>query len=627
MVMGTSSRVLGMLPILFMVIWAAHAQEIASEHSLDQVVPESILADGVVENGDAVTDVTGIEEDEEEAASTSALGNSSHNETVIPKLDPHELVKRLEDRFDPYDADQYANGTVKNNSLGLNRLIGDGRHGASKIGENGKVKSPGYTTEDAYTGPEGHYYIGAGRRRIGAGFGPRRRRTKSGEWEGHDGGDDEEEDSGELTDEQQQLQKECLANAKAEAEENSGNVLEELLTEVQGEVVDVGSAKGTGAQCTWKNAKTQAVVTVNTDKAGTYKQSFPRCEFFHVECEKEGFINGTGAGACSEPFILWAKSQYHSTGISEFLPQGEIRVVLTWTANDKYLKDLDLHLLIPGERDVMLSGYEKYLPYANMSMKDYSHNKSASSLNVREIRFNDTDLSRHADPLDQPNHIYWDNSGFKHWYPYATYELDYGSIFGVADVGGPEVIHIFKKQAKQYLVYIDCWSADEYEDRWGFDTDRPLTRKALYEFRKWSYATVRVFDGDRQTSCTSISQAKLRTTTRWDAVLLHGEQDGASGNVVMPHLGLNQFNQESPYVMDPTPSPTPAPPIEILPTPAPTHKCDGDHGCSVHEGGICIKDGNDWECGCEEGLQCVNHIGFGDCDNKHMPHNCQPVKA
>jgi len=37
------------------------------------------------------------------------------------------------------------------------------------------VKPPGYTYHDAMTGPDGHYYLGSGRRRIGAGFGRRRR--------------------------------------------------------------------------------------------------------------------------------------------------------------------------------------------------------------------------------------------------------------------------------------------------------------------------------------------------------------------------------------------------------------------------------------------------------------------
>merc|ERR1719183_1990026 len=36
---------------------------------------------------------------------------------------------------------------------------------------------PGYVTGDTSTGPAGHYYLGPSRRRIGAGFG-RRRRTK-----------------------------------------------------------------------------------------------------------------------------------------------------------------------------------------------------------------------------------------------------------------------------------------------------------------------------------------------------------------------------------------------------------------------------------------------------------------
>lgn len=77
------------------------------------------------------------------------------------------------------------------NSVGANTLTGDGHKAASKLeadddGEDPaadpgiergsyKVKSPGYIEQDAYTSEDGHYYIGLSRRRIGAGFGRRRR--------------------------------------------------------------------------------------------------------------------------------------------------------------------------------------------------------------------------------------------------------------------------------------------------------------------------------------------------------------------------------------------------------------------------------------------------------------------
>jgi len=50
-----------------------------------------------------------------------------------------------------------------------------GVRGLPKKYPNGKVRPPGYTTHDAHLGPSGHYYIGVARRRIGAGFGRRRR--------------------------------------------------------------------------------------------------------------------------------------------------------------------------------------------------------------------------------------------------------------------------------------------------------------------------------------------------------------------------------------------------------------------------------------------------------------------
>jgi len=76
---------------------------------------------------------------------------------------------------DPFNCDEEIDGKdcVYINSRGKNSDTG-GIKGLPKI-INGKVRPPGYTTDDAHTGPYGHYYIGESRRRIGAGFGRRRR--------------------------------------------------------------------------------------------------------------------------------------------------------------------------------------------------------------------------------------------------------------------------------------------------------------------------------------------------------------------------------------------------------------------------------------------------------------------
>jgi hypothetical protein len=76
-------------------------------------------------------------------------------------------------RFEGHIDDAEDAAYYKRNSLGKNRIFGDGHN--SKIMKNGKVRPPGYTIDDASTGPRGHFYIGASRRRIGGGFGRRRR--------------------------------------------------------------------------------------------------------------------------------------------------------------------------------------------------------------------------------------------------------------------------------------------------------------------------------------------------------------------------------------------------------------------------------------------------------------------
>jgi len=57
----------------------------------------------------------------------------------------------------------------KKNSLGLNI------HTGGRVYAHKSVKKEGYTTKQAWTGKKGHYYLGPSRRRIGAGFGRRRR--------------------------------------------------------------------------------------------------------------------------------------------------------------------------------------------------------------------------------------------------------------------------------------------------------------------------------------------------------------------------------------------------------------------------------------------------------------------
>merc|ERR1711907_338485 len=82
------------------------------------------------------------------------------------------LVRALEGHVDDDEDRTY----FRKNSVGANRLTGTKTY-RSKY-ENGLLRPPGYVTGDSSLGPHGHYYIGPSRRRIGAGYG-RRRRTKT----------------------------------------------------------------------------------------------------------------------------------------------------------------------------------------------------------------------------------------------------------------------------------------------------------------------------------------------------------------------------------------------------------------------------------------------------------------
>jgi len=67
------------------------------------------------------------------------------------------------------------------NSLGVNRILGKRKFRSkyqTREGMEGLVRPPGYVTADTSQGPQGHYYLGPSRRRIGAGFGRRRRHIK-----------------------------------------------------------------------------------------------------------------------------------------------------------------------------------------------------------------------------------------------------------------------------------------------------------------------------------------------------------------------------------------------------------------------------------------------------------------
>merc|ERR1711939_828426 len=115
-------------------------------------------------------------QDQEASAPVTELEESWLSESVGGSGDD-ALKKILEGRLD----DPEDKNVNLSNSVALNKLTGDGSLAKSKLSkdkrgqDHGHVTGAGYTANDAYLGETGHYYIGPSRRRIGAGFGRRRR--------------------------------------------------------------------------------------------------------------------------------------------------------------------------------------------------------------------------------------------------------------------------------------------------------------------------------------------------------------------------------------------------------------------------------------------------------------------
>jgi len=147
--------------IIFGFVFILAVSAVSAKSDADAVVPEEKLSPNpftdVEPTGDV--DVTMNFED----VSTEMTTNKNVLEGPID-----------DDTDMPHGEHDLANKNLNsNNSQGLNRLTG-GPHYESKTIEHGNVVHP-YSDEDAKLSPDGHYYIGASRRRVGAGFGRRRR--------------------------------------------------------------------------------------------------------------------------------------------------------------------------------------------------------------------------------------------------------------------------------------------------------------------------------------------------------------------------------------------------------------------------------------------------------------------
>jgi hypothetical protein len=120
------------------------------ESSPDAIVPES----------DFISGLLGVPP----SGSGAGSGAAAHHPKGYVKYGPGMVDGTIDDNSD-YHSDEV-------NSDGYNKLVGPGKTSDMK---GAHVQSPGYTPDDAILGRKGHYYLGPSRRRIGAGFGRRRR--------------------------------------------------------------------------------------------------------------------------------------------------------------------------------------------------------------------------------------------------------------------------------------------------------------------------------------------------------------------------------------------------------------------------------------------------------------------
>jgi len=352
-----------------------------------------------------------------------------------------------------------------------------------------------------------------------------------------------------------------------------------------------GKGQEEGVRCKWINTQTGIHTEAVSDAKGRYKMQLDRCGLYHVECYKKGMIPpGFGGSACQTPYMLAPQHIQYTTAIMPYLEKGKVSATLTWVDDNMYVKDLDLHLLVPGKRDVFLKDYKKQHFKNKIAAAQFrSALKSANGNRNATFTFKGSDLSKHIDIHDPVNHIYYDNKGSRHAEPYAKFELDHGSIDGSPTTGGPEVISIVqdlvKTSEKQYALWVDCWSCDEYEDLTGYGADvqrynpatglcgdeecdgdqktqPPFVKESLVAFQN-SGAHVKLFSGNHQMYCSSIGNAARHPTTRWDAILIQPHKHEAEtyagtsfnkhisvldkeGNVLLDHI--NEFKQGYPTV-------------------------------------------------------------------------------
>jgi hypothetical protein len=297
-------------------------------------------------------------------------------------------------------------------------------------------------------------------------------------------------------------------------------------TTLHGSLMDMDTGKALkGASVCAVDHETARQTSIKTDAQGKFTVDLPRCKFYDVVYSMPGYIPST-LSCGSEPLLTWSPQMWHSDALTKLMRADELKAALVWEKDptDVYQKDLDMHMLVPGRRDVLLEEYKLRDMHTGKEHTLYrkpgkGSGSGASKLVKRD--FNATDISKHIDIQDPPQHVYWDDTGSFGSYPFATYHDDHGSYLGEEHTGGPEMIHVVKKlPKKQYAIWVDCWSCDEVETPGGHDREITLTHKSLKDFKE-TKAQVKLYQGEELLACKQIGPStKGAITTRWDVMLI-----------------------------------------------------------------------------------------------------------
>lgn len=133
--------------------------------------------------------------------------------------------------------------------------------------------------------------------------------------------------------------------------------------------------------------------------------------------------------------------------VSPAVPEGQVRVMLSWVPNGDYTEDLDLHMLVPGPQYVTVARYD--------------HLETGDDMSNATHFFNGTDFAEHHEGVDGDDwnqfdgshHTYYVNKGDAGAAPYVTLDVD---IVHASSGAYPESMDIHQQLPKQYLVFGAC---------------------------------------------------------------------------------------------------------------------------------------------------------------------------